>query len=162
MNAAARRLVAALGLRPLPHEGGFFRRLWVAPPARRGGRPAASAIYFLLTRRDFSALHRIDAHEIWHFHAGDAIDHVRFGRPGRAPRIVRIGNAFARGEVPQVRVPAGVWQGARLVPGGRHGWALVGCTCTPAWTAAGAEFAGRAEFVAQFPRSAELIRALTR
>ncbi len=162
MNAAARRLVAALGLRPLPGEGGFFRRLWVAPPARRGGRPAASAIYFLLTRRDFSALHRIDTHEIWHFHAGDAVEHVCLGRPGRAPTVVRLGTAFARGEVPQVRVPAGVWQGARLAVGGRHGWALVGCTCTPAWTAAGSEIADRAALLARYPAAAALIRALTR
>ena len=69
MNAAARALIERLGLAPLPEEGGFFRVTW------RGAH--GSAILFLITPEEFSALHRIAQDELWHFHAGDPVEHVR-------------------------------------------------------------------------------------
>lgn len=45
-----------------------------------------------------------------------------------------IGNDLAAGHRPQVLVPRGVWQGARLAPGGRY--ALLGCTVAPGFDCA--------------------------
>ena len=53
MNAEAEKIIAQLGLAPLPREGGFFRPSWVSTARLANGRAAGSAIWFLLT-----ALHR--------------------------------------------------------------------------------------------------------
>jgi predicted cupin superfamily sugar epimerase len=181
VNAEAQKIVATLGLAPLAHEGGYFRQTWRSE--------AGSAIYFLLTPEDFSALHRLRrADETWHFYAGDTVQHAMLGAGDAAARLTTLGSDVLAGETPQLLVPAGVWQGARLVPGGgpdglaglppsprlrragtagpstslRAGWALVGCTLTPAWDDKDFELAGRAALEREFPGAAALIRALTR
>jgi len=67
----ADQIIAALDLAPHP-EGGFYRETWRhdAEPDSRG---AGSAIYFLLRAGDRSHRHRIDADELWHFHAGASL-----------------------------------------------------------------------------------------
>ena len=159
MNAAARELIAALRLERLPGEGGFFRQTVRTD--------TVSAILYPLTAEEFSALHRLAQDEIWHFHAGDAIEHVRLD--GRAAQVTRLGAGLAAGGEPQVFVPAGVWQGARLAAardeaGSRaaHGYALVGCTVSPPWDERGFALASRGELQRDFPHAAAWIDALTR
>lgn len=153
MNAAARALIDSLGLAPLPEEGGFFRVTW------RGAH--GSAILFLITPADFSALHRIAEDELWHFHAGDPVEHVRID-PGTGALITtRLGADVTRGETPQLAVPAGHWQGARLAGTG-HGYALLGCTVTPPWTPAGFKLGARDALTSAFPQHAAAIARFTR
>jgi predicted cupin superfamily sugar epimerase len=128
-------LIAALDLAPHP-EGGWYRRTWQAP-TEAGGRPAASAIYYLLLAGEVSAQHRIDAAELWHFYAGDPIELRRQG-PDGTHDITILGPDVAAGQRPQVVVDAGVWQSAR--PLGRY--ALLGATVTPAFTFEGFELRG--------------------
>ena len=125
-------LIEALGLVPHP-EGGWYRRTWEAP-ADAGARAAASAIYYLLLEGEVSAPHRIDAHELWHFYDGDALELVR-EPPGAEPDTTILGCDVAAGQRLQAVVPAGVWQSAR--PLGRY--ALVGATVIPAFTFEGFE-----------------------
>lgn len=154
--ATAERLIAALGLAPLPGEGGFFRATM---------RTAAlSSIYFLLTPKDFSALHRIAQDEVWHFYGGDRVEHVQLADTGDAPVLTRLGPDILNHDQPQLLVPAGVWQGARLDPTviGGGGFALIGCTVAPPWDERGFELAQRDAWTARFPKHAALVRALTR
>jgi predicted cupin superfamily sugar epimerase len=161
MTSTARQLIAALKLEPLPREGGFFRQTWRSE--------AGSAILFLITAEQFSALHRIAQDELWHFHAGDPVEHVQLDpRDGRT-RVTRLGGNVLAGEQPQLVVPRGTWQGARLeeAPGAtarepRHGFALLGCTLTPPWDERGFELADRGALERAFPENASQIRALTR
>jgi len=166
MNAEAEKIIALLGLAPLPHEGGFFRRTWTSPTTLPDGRAAGSAIYFLLTPGDFSALHRLQTDEAWFFHAGDPVEHVQLIPDGRTTRVALLGSDPLAGFVPQLIVPAGVWQGARLAPPNgaqpMHDWALVSSTMAPAWDEREFELGGRAELLCEFPEAADLIRALTR
>jgi predicted cupin superfamily sugar epimerase len=154
----AHELIARLGLEPLPHEGGFFRATWRSE--------TASAILFLITPRDFSALHRIAQDEIWHFHAGDPVEHVQLDPGTGAWRMTRLGADVLAGEAPQVVVPAGVWQGARLAarPPDRaaHGFALIGCTVSPPWEQRGFALGARRALTREFPAAAPWIAALTR
>ena len=164
------QLIARLGLLPLPHEGGRFAPVWrsevrlrgTALPARFGGgeRVAASSILYLLAGDEFSALHRLRSDEVWQFHAGDALELLRLDPISGSAGWTRLGPAPAAGAAPQVVVPHGVWQGARLVPGGR--WALVGCTMAPGWDEADFELGRGAELAAAWPRWAGAIAALTR
>lgn len=155
---AAQKLIASLGLEPLPHEGGFFRQTWRTD--------AGSAILFLMTTEGFSALHRITQTELWHFYAGDPVDHVQFNSATGRARVTRLGGDVLGGDCPQLVVPAGEWQGARLAPAlpgsGGRGYALVGCTVTPAWDERGFELGNCEGLLQRFPAGADWIRALTR
>jgi predicted cupin superfamily sugar epimerase len=154
MKSDAAAVIAALGLEPLPREGGFFRQTWRTE--------AGSAILYLMTPADFSALHRLRADEIWHFHAGDAVEHIQFDPRVGALRRTVLGPDVARGEAPQLVVPAGNWQGARLGLARHQGWALLGATLAPPWNEREFELGVRAELQRTFPAHADLIAALTR
>lgn len=157
MTPEASRVIATLRLEPLPDEGGFFRPTW-----RSAG---GSAILFLITEEDFSAFHRIAQDELWHFHAGDPVEHVQLGDAGAEPKVVRLGGDVCAGDSVQLAVPRGAWQGARLAPahgGPRRGFALLGCTVTPAWDERGFELGHRAALLAGHPAARAWIEALTR
>jgi len=70
-NLAAEAVIRALALRPHP-EGGHYRETWRAAPAD-GGRGAATTILFLLAAGERSHWHRVDATELWLWHAGAAL-----------------------------------------------------------------------------------------
>lgn len=163
----AREIIARLGLVPLTIEGGYFRETYRAPlqlvagalPSEYGGeRNVSTCIYYLLTPDTFSAIHRVKSDEIFHFYAGDAVEMLQLWPNGDA-RVVVIHNNLAADREPQVVVPAGVWQGCRLVPGGS--WALMGCTVAPGFDYADFELAGRGTLLAQHPEHSEPIAALT-
>jgi predicted cupin superfamily sugar epimerase len=164
MNDEARRLIAQLSLAPLPHEGGWFRQTWLSTARLADGRPAGSAIYFLVSPGDFSALHRLKTDEVWLFHAGDPLEHLMLDARAGSPvvRITRLGSTVAAGEVPQLVVPGGVWQGARLATGGTRGWALLSCTMAPAWDEREFELGQRERLAGEFPTARAQIDALTR
>ncbi len=131
MNAAsdlsADEVVALLGLAPHP-EGGAFRETFRDPHAVDAtGRGASTAIYFLLRAGEVSRWHRVDAAEIWHWHAGAPLELRIANADGRAAHV--LGNDLVAGERPQGVVPAGAWQQARSL----GAWTLVGCTVAPAF-----------------------------
>ncbi|HEY6026161.1 MAG TPA: cupin domain-containing protein, partial [Pseudolabrys sp.] len=101
-------MIETLGLKPHP-EGGHYRETF-RDTHLIAGRPASTAILFLLARGERSHWHRIDAVEIWHFYAGaplklEIVD-------GAKEEIVRLGVDIHGGEAPQVTVPARAWQAA--------------------------------------------------
>jgi uncharacterized protein len=158
-----------LGLAPHPREGGWFVRTYEAgeliaaeafgderyPGARRTG----TAIYYLLEPGTFSEMHRLKSDEVFHFYAGDAVEMLQLMADGQGERVV-IGNDLALGQRPQVVVGRGVWQGSRLVAGGR--WALLGCTVSPGFEFEDYESGERVELCRRWPEFAEEIGALTR
>ena len=168
MNLEARQIIQRLGLEPLPMEGGFFRRTWTSSAQLPNGRSLGTAIYFLLTETDFSALHHLPTDELWMFHAGDVIEHVAL-LPGRdEPEVTKVGADLLAGETPQLLVNGGKWQGARLSPPSgapsiaAKGWALISCTMTPGWDDREFTVGKRDDLLREFPRAAEWIHALTR
>jgi predicted cupin superfamily sugar epimerase len=150
---------------PLPGEGGFFVSTWTSPEVRTDGRPLGSAILFLITETDFSALHRLRSDEIWHFNSGDPMELARLDPVSASVSLITLGPDVAGGELPQAIVPAGHWQGARICPnagGDAKGWTLLGCTVTPAWDEGEFELGQRDALLAEFPAHGDLIRSLTR
>ena len=151
-----------LGLEPHPREGGCFVRTYEARTLAEGGlRRTGTAIYYLLEPGTFSEMHRLKSDEIFHFYAGDAVEQLQLPAGGTG-RLVQIGSDLARGERPQVVVPAGVWQGARLAGGGAVGWALLGCTVSPGFEYEDYEQGTAAELCALSPEWSELIGELSR
>src|SRR2546430_4685796 len=111
------QIVDAVGMGELDVEGGLFSQSW--------RDETCSAIYYLLVAPDFSALHRLDHLEIYHYHAGAParfflMDLGEISEPVLGPDL-------AAGQRPQLVVPAGVWQASR--PLGE--WALMGTGVVP-------------------------------
>ena len=69
----AQAIIAALGLEPHP-EGGFYRETFRDRATDASGRAASTAIYFLLPEGQVSRWHKVDATEIWHWHAGAPLE----------------------------------------------------------------------------------------
>lgn len=163
MNDEAGRLISALGLSPLPGEGGFYASTWTSAATGPDGRACGSSIVFLITEADFSALHRLQTDEIWNFHAGDPAELVLLDPESGAGRVIVLGPDVIGGHVPQAVAPAGHWQGARIAAGGPgRGWSLFGCSLAPAWDPREFELGNRAALEGDFPSHVSLIRALTR
>lgn len=163
-------IIAHLYLEPLPGEGGYFRRIYTHPhrltaeslaPQYTSSRDLASAIYYLITKDMFSALHRLDAHETFHFHMGDPVEMLQFHPNGSAEKI-HIGNDLAAGQSPFIEVPGGIWQGTRLTTDGEHGYALLSVVVTPGFDWDDFELADRHNLTEQYPDWREDIESLTR
>ncbi len=152
-------LRALLGLLPHPVEGGYFVETYRSPDRLPAGRALSTAIYYLLTPETFSAMHRLASDEVFHFYMGDAVEMLQLW-PDGSHRIVVIGTDLSAGERPQVVVPRGVWQGARLRAGGR--FALLGTTVAPGFDYAEYEPGSRPTLLRTHPSAAQLITALTR
>ncbi len=131
----AHALIDALGLAPHP-EGGWYRETWRAEAAA-GGRGAATAIHFLLEAGQRSHWHRIDATELWLFHAGKALLLETAADAAGPVASVRLGADVLAGELSQLRIPPGHWQAAIA----DRGWALVSCIVSPAFEFSGFELA---------------------
>lgn len=130
----AKSVARSLGLERHP-EGGWFRETWRGPQGP-GGRPVGTSIVYLLAEGEVSAWHRIDADEVWHYHAGDPLV-LSVSPDGAAVWRATLGARVEGSEVPQAVVPAGAWQSARST--GR--WTLVGCTVAPGFSYEGFELA---------------------
>jgi hypothetical protein len=165
----AEEIVQLLDLQPLPQEGGLFRQTYrsaeelpaaALPPRYGGPRRFATAIYYLLTDDpdSFSALHRLKTDELYHCYLGDPVQMLLLHPGGDSERIV-LGPDLAAGQRVQFVVPAGSWQGSRLVPGGR--WALLGTTMAPGYEPEDFELGGRG-LLTTYPDQAGLIHVLTR
>jgi predicted cupin superfamily sugar epimerase len=157
MLTSAAEWIEWLGLAPHP-EGGWFRETYRATEGA-GGRAHSTAIYFLLAGEQISALHRIAADEVWHFHAGTTLLVAHLEPDGRLVEQ-RLGPDIERGEAFQAVVPARRWFGARVVD--PRSYALVGCTVAPGFDFVDLELGERAALIAQYPQHRALIERLTR
>ena len=109
----ADEIAALLGMVLLPEEGGRWVQTLLDD--------RSSAILYLLSDGDFSAMHRLDADEIYHHYAGDPVEMLFLDPDGSVDRPV-LGSDLEAGQRPQLVVPAGVWQGSSTL----GQWSLLG------------------------------------
>jgi len=166
----AQQIINMLKLEPLPDEGGFFSRTYKSPelisqqalPDRYPQAMAfGSAIYFLLTADDFSAMHRLQTDEIYHFYLGDPVEMLLL-HPDGTGEIFTLGIDLAAGMRPQKVVQRDIWQGSRLAAGGSHGFALMGTTLAPGFEWADFELGQRDDLISKYPNFADAIAARVR
>jgi predicted cupin superfamily sugar epimerase len=158
----ANEIKALLRLEPHPVEGGFYRQTYAAGESvelPRGSRSVGTAIYYLLEAGTFSEMHVLASDEIFHFYLGDPVEMLQLFPDGRAA-VFTLGPDLAAGQDVQLVVPAGVWQGTRLLGAGKV--ALIGCTVTPGFDFADYRSATYAELADKWPQEAARIKALTR
>ena len=160
--ATTAELKQMLGLEPHPVEGGCFRRTYTSAGTvelPRGLRAQGTAIYYLLEEGTFSEMHVLDSDEIFHFYLGDPVEMLQLHPSGRSA-VFTLGQDLSKGQHVQLVVPAGVWQGTRLVGDGKM--ALLGCTVTPGFDFADYRNATAEELIGKWPQEAERIKKLTR
>ena len=121
----AQEIIAALGLAPHP-EGGHYRQTWVAENA---GRPTGTCINFLLAGGEASHWHKVDATEIWLYHAGAPLI-LSMAATETGPATDHLLTPDLIQGAPQLIVPEGHWQAARTT----GAYTLVSCTVSPGFT----------------------------
>ena len=118
----AEEIIAHLSLTPHP-EGGHYRQTWCADNA---GRPSGTCIYFLLKAGEASHWHKVDATEIWLWHAGAPLV-LSMAASDAGPARDHLLTGDLRQGAPQLIVPENHWQAARST----GDWTLVSCTVSP-------------------------------
>ncbi|WP_127844191.1 cupin domain-containing protein [Psychroflexus aestuariivivens] len=160
-------IISKLKLEKHP-EGGYFKETYrsaltaesaLLPSYFDGSRSFSTCIYFMLTSDSFSAFHRVNQDEIWHFYTGQTILLHMISENGDYSKV-KIGNRFDQGEIPQFVVPAKVWFSAEIISS--EGFALVGCTVSPGFDFKDFELANRKDLVKKFPNHKDIISKLTR
>jgi predicted cupin superfamily sugar epimerase len=165
-------VIERLGLEPLDQEGGYFRQTWrsasgipneiLGSAFSAGEHAAGTAIYFLITRDQFSAMHRLKADEIWLHHLGDPLEMLML-HPDGGGELASIGPDLSRDQRPQHVCPANSWQGTHIAPGqGRFGYALGSCIMAPGFEWSDFELGDRDTLIRQYPEFAQTVRCLTR
>lgn len=166
----AKKLIEHYAMAKIPVEGAWFAVTYTsgdripaaALPARYGSaRAAGGAIYALVTREDFSALHRLKTDEVWHFYSGDPMEILLLYPDGRDEVVVLGADPFV-GQRSQFTVPAGVWMGARPIKTGPEAYAFFGTTMAPGFDPADFEAGYRDELQQAYPARREMIAQLTR
>ena len=159
-------LVRDLKMQPLPFEGGWYAETWRSasryePAGYPGLRSSGSAIFYLMTPAPdgFSALHRLRGDEVFHFYLGDPVETLLI-YPDGSHAVFTLGHDITSGQVVQLVVPAGTWQGHRVLPGGTY--ALIGTTLAPAYDPADFELGARAELCRLHPELSTLITSFSR
>lgn len=159
----ADQIVKALGMEPVPDEGGSFVRTYTSIVKTQATlqRQAGSAILYLLRGREISRWHRLRADEIWMYHQGNrALQFLLFQDGTWCERV--IGPDILAGEMPQSTVPAWTWQTTFLLNAQDDDWGLFSTVCVPGFEYKD-YFSGDPEaLLAQYPGAAERIRELER
>ncbi len=160
-------IISHLNLKPHP-EGGYFRETYRSDnyinedsltSNYEGKRNYSTCIYFLLTSNIFSAFHRIQQDEIWHFYSGSPIRLHTISETGIHSEFI-IGNDFAKEQVPQLVVTGGFWFGAEVI--NPNDYSLVGCTVAPGFDFADFELPTRQKLISLFPENEKIITRLTK
>lgn len=163
----ANLLIKKLQLKPHP-EGGYFKETYrcniiisqsTLPDEYKSDRNVSTAIYFLLESDHFSAFHKINQDEIWHFYEGSSIAIHQIAPNGDYSKII-IGNKIENGEIPQYVVPSGYWFAANVV--NPNDYSLVGCTVAPGFDFEDFLMPNRDELTTLFPQHSKIITKYSR
>ena len=163
----AEQIIRTLELEAHP-EGGFFKEVYrsegiipnqVLPQNYTGDRNYVTSIYFLLTSDAFSAFHKINQEETWHFYKGSALMIHMINEAGMYSKAL-LGSSLQQDEHLQYTVPGGVWFAAEVLE--KNSFALVGCTVAPGFDFSDFELANREVLKNEYPDHAEIIHKFTR
>ncbi len=160
-------LINTLELIPHP-EGGLYKETYRSEGGipknalstdYSGDRSYSTGIYFMLTADTFSAFHKINQDEMWHFYDGSPIE-LHMIKPDGKYSCVYIGRDIENGEHLQYVVPGGVWFASRVKDNAEY--SLLGCTVSPGFDFADFILPNTTEMTALFPQHTKIISKLTR
>ncbi|MEM8979375.1 MAG: cupin domain-containing protein [Pseudomonadota bacterium] len=129
----AQEIIEKLELSPHP-EGGYYRQTWMQSGPDRA---LATCIYFLLTDQQRSHWHKVDAAELWLFHAGDPLTLWISETDVGPAEAITLGTNILNGAQGQGLVPKDWWQSAQTT----GAYSLVSCVVSPGFQFDGFELA---------------------
>lgn len=142
-------IIELLDLEPLADEGGLWAQVLIDE--------FSTAIYFLLTPDEFSALHRLPGPEVYHHYAGAPVE-LTVLAPDGSVKTHCLGDDLHAQQRPVAVVEGGAWQGSRTL----GEWSLIGTTMAPAFRLEDFELADRSGLLKSYPDAVDRINALTR
>jgi uncharacterized protein len=154
-------------LQPHP-EGGYFAECYRSQEAVKPASPryqgdprcAGTSIYYLLEKNDFSAWHKVNSDEGWHYYQGSPVYIHRIDKTGQLSTVI-LGNPLEIKEASfQIFIPAEDWFAAELLD--KTSFVLVGCTVSPGFEFLDFELAKREELVSQFSEHQDILKRLTK
>jgi len=119
------------------------------------GRPAGSALYFMVTPDAPVRLHRIRNDQLYHYYLGDPIEVLMLHVDGTTERAV-VGPDLRGGQLVQLLIPGNTFHTARVV--GRRQSFLGASTEWPGVEPADVEIGDSAALAAKYPRVADDMR----
>tara|TARA_Y100000588_G_C13924763_1_gene783077 strand:- start:250 stop:819 length:570 start_codon:yes stop_codon:yes gene_type:complete len=169
LSAKAREIVTSLNMQKIPHEGPWFLQTYKSKEVLegklaeryRGPRYAYTAIYVLITKEDFSAMHRLKTEELWHFYTGSPIELLLLHPDGSGETVI-LGTDFAAGQRAQFLVPSGTWMGAITSGTEEETYSLAGTTLSPGFEFADYEPGYREKLINLYPEFNDEITVRTR
>lgn len=160
-KAQVTRIIQELDLQKHP-EGGYYREIYrsTAQTINKNGaeRSLSTSIYYLLEGHDFSAFHRIQSDEIWHFYRGTPLEIVEINK-NHEILFHALSNDLSIGK-PQIVIEAGSWFAAHLPK--KTDYALVGCGVAPGFDFRDFEMASRENLLQEYPQYRQEILTFTR
>jgi predicted cupin superfamily sugar epimerase len=167
MEKNASDWIEKLGLLKHP-EGGYFKEVYrsdetipgsALPHRFKGNRCYSTSIYFLLESEDFSAFHRIQSEEIWHFYKGSALTLYVIDENG-VLSLKHLGEIIDDKTEFQIVIPRNTWFAAKVDM--NNSYALVGCTVAPGFDFSDFELADCSELCNLFPQHKLTIHKFTK
>ena len=122
------------------------------------GRPAGSALYFMVTSDAPVRLHRIRNDQLYHRYLGDPIEVLMLHEDGTSERVV-IGPDLQADQCLQLLIPGNTFHTARVI--GRRRWFLGASTEWPGVEKVDVEIGDVEALAAKYPDVADDLRAFS-
>jgi predicted cupin superfamily sugar epimerase len=129
------------------------------PPPFIDGRPAGSALYFMVTPDAPVRLHRIRNDQLYHRYLGDPIEVLMLHENGTSERAI-VGPDLRGGQCVQLLIPGNTFHTARVIPEGFWGWFLGASIEWPGVERVDVEIGDVEALAAKYPDVADDLRAL--
>src|SRR5436309_12532058 len=94
------------------------------------GRPAGSALYFMVTPEAHVRLHRIRNDQLYHYYLGDPIEVLMLHADGTSEQVI-VGPDLRGGQLVQLLISGNTFHTARVIPESFRGWFLGASTGGP-------------------------------
>src|SRR5205809_1378257 len=122
------------------------------------GRPAGSALYFMVTPEAHVRLHRIRNDQLYHYYLGDPIDVLMLHADGTSEQVI-VGPDLRGGQLVQLLIPGNTFHTARANPESFRGWFLGASTEWPGVAPDDVEIGDVEALAAKYPDVADDLRA---
>ena len=149
-------------------EGGWFKRTFQSDEINTATKLAnnsiaqrfiTTSIVYLLCAGEFSAFHKLQQYETWHFYSGDPLCIYWFDEIGQL-HSQTLGSNYEKGELSQITMKPNTYFAAELQ--NNADYAFVGCSVTPGFDYEDFSIATQSQLLELYPEHVTIITRLTR
>ncbi|OGT44441.1 MAG: hypothetical protein A3F13_04900 [Gammaproteobacteria bacterium RIFCSPHIGHO2_12_FULL_40_19] len=160
-------LINKYKLQPHP-EGGYFSQIYKSADTvkpldcryHNEQRSASTSIYYLLEKNDYSAWHRLNSDELWHFYKGSPLSIYVIDKCGTLSSHLLGDPLITSNANFQVCIKAGNYFAAKNTD--KSSYSFVSCTVSPGFEYTDFELADKNELIDNFPQHESTIKRFAR